>query len=89
MKKGVNARIIPKSHLSHGIDNHVRCQSASPSTVLLEVLYWLQFCDAVVYVKLKFNYHTINKTNAHMASIALTSLFILFISERKKFHFNN
>ena len=54
MMKSVTARIIPTSHLSHGVDNHVRCQSASPPTVLLEVLYWLQFCDAVVYVKLKW-----------------------------------
>ena len=40
--KGVTARIIPTSHLSHGVDNHVQCQSVSPPTVLLEVLHWQQ-----------------------------------------------
>jgi len=54
MTKGVTARIIPTSHLSHGVDNRVRCQYASTPTVVLEVLYWLQICESVSYVKLKW-----------------------------------
>lgn len=63
------------------------CQSincSARSLILTTVLWRSGLHEAQVRITTN-----LNKTNARMALIALTSLFILFISEGKKFNFNN